>query len=57
MYLNLVQPDIADVPGGFYWTSTQASINQAWAQSMGTGGTQSSLEKGQANSVWRVCAF
>lgn len=57
MYLNLVQTGLADVPGGFYWSSSQASRTQAWAQSMSLGGAESSLEKGQANRVWPVCAF
>lgn len=56
MYINLVQPDIADVPGGFYWSSSEGAIDGAWAQSMGIGTQQSQL-KANANRVWPVRAF
>ena len=56
IYINLVQPDIADVPGGFYWTSSEGGVDQVWAQSMSFGTQQAQL-KGTANSVWPVRAF
>lgn len=58
MYINLIQPALVTMPGGFYWSSSESSINQAWAQSMSTpsGGFQSSLDKGQGNQVWPICA-
>ncbi|WP_111656418.1 DUF1566 domain-containing protein [Isoalcanivorax indicus] len=58
MYVNLIQPALVSMPGGLYWSSTQASAGHAWAQSMSSpgGGFQSSLDKGQANQLWPICA-